>query len=95
MIKIDHAAVEDEIIKAVKEFSNKLNLEVVVDSDCSPGNIIGMSSQVLITVMGKIEEALDVSIPDTCYIFHDKVTKRQLTIKEAADKLIKIAKDGK
>jgi len=95
MVHIDYNVVEGEIIKAVKVLSSKLNVEAEINSDCSPGTIIGISSQVLITIMGQLEDALDIVIPNECYIFHDKVTHRQLTVKEAANKLIKIAKHAK
>lgn len=94
MIKIDHNVVEEEIIKVIKDLNSKLNIEAEINSACVPG-AVGFSSQVLITVMGLLEEKLGILIPNECYIFHDKVSLRKLTIEEAASKLIKIAKYAK
>lgn len=91
MVKIEHSVVENEIIKTVKGLSSLLMIDENIDADSCPGSI-GFSSQVLITIMGRLEDTLNVFIPDNIYIFHDKVTHKQLTIKEAADKLIKLAK---
>ena len=55
----------------------------------------GITSQVLVTVMGRLEKKLDVIIPDECYVFYDKKEKKQLNIKKSAEKLIKNAHYGK
>lgn len=94
MVKIDHNIVEEEIIQVITDLGSKLNIEAEINSVCIPG-VIGFSSQVLITVMGQLEEKLGIIIPNQCYIFHDKISLRKLTIEEAANKLIKTAKYAK
>jgi hypothetical protein len=91
MVSLDHTIVEDKIAKAIDETKNMLKINAVVNSDYCPGILI--PSQVLITLMGRIGRALGVMIPDNCYIFHDKKTHKQLSIREAAQKLIKVAKN--
>ncbi|MCU7549824.1 hypothetical protein OCK74_11900 [Chitinophagaceae bacterium LB-8] len=94
MTKLDNAVVEAKIIKAVDEIKNKLKIDaVVVNIEFCPGKFI--SSQILVTLMGRIADSLEVNIPENCYIFHDKKTLKQLTIKEAAQKLIKEAQNEK
>lgn len=87
MVQLAHDVVEKEIIKMIEEINNITeNLDLIIDKDFCPGNL--MMSQVLITAMVRIGRALKVTIPDNCYIFHDKKTLKQLTIKEATQKLI-------
>lgn len=94
MITLEQNYVESEIIKLVSEISTSLEIETVVDNICCPSNI-GISSQILITVMSRLESALGVVIPKSCYIFLDNKSHTQLNIQEAAKKLIKFAKNGK
>ncbi len=93
MANLDSTIVEKEIIKSVDAVRKKFKIDAVVNGDCSPGGI-GIASQVLLNVMRRLEGTLGIAIPHNCYIFHDKKTKRQLTIKEAVEKLIKNATDG-
>lgn len=92
MVEISHELVEKEIINVIKEINNQINIKEVVDADFCPGTFI--PSQVLLTQIGRIGKMLNVVIPDNCYIFHDKTTSRQLSVKEAVQKLIKEAKYG-
>lgn len=86
------SAVEAEIANTIESIKSALKIDVVIDGECCPGSII--KSQILITVMARIGKKLGVIIPNNCYIFHDKKGQKQLTIKEAAQKLIKVAKNG-
>lgn len=88
------ASVEAEIIKAVEDLNSNLKIGATVNAACCPGNV-GFASQVLLTIMSRLEDSLGIIIPHNVYIFHDKDTHQQLSIKEAANKLIKVAKDGK
>lgn len=90
-LKVD--LVENEITKAIEEINSILKIDANINISCCPGNI-GISSQILVTLMGRLEGILNVKIPDNCYIFHDRKSQKQLTIKEAAQKLIKEAIDG-
>lgn len=90
MLVIDKKIIEDEIISAIEEIGNRLKIETKIDSESIP-SFIGFTSMALITVMGVIEEKLNITIPNNCYIFIDQDSKK-LSIKEATDKLIKIAK---
>lgn len=90
MVNLNHDLVEKEIIRAVEEINNNIQqVDAVIDEDFRPGNFI--MSQVLLTAMVRIGRALGIVIPDSCYIFHDKATKTQSTIKEATQKLLKEA----
>lgn len=92
MVALQSTIVETEIIKIIDEVNcNILNVDHTVDCHYAPGDM-GISSQVLITIMGRVGSILNVSIPEDCYIFFDKKLQRQLTIKEAAQKLINEAK---
>jgi len=94
MKKLDHKIVEAEIIKAVTDLNVNLKIGAEISTTCCPGNS-GFASQVLLDLMVSLELALGVTIPLKEYIFFDKASHKQLTIKAAAEKLIKIAKDGK
>ena len=93
MVSLNVTSVEDKITKAIVETKNMLKIDGAVNSDYCPGVLI--PSQVLVTIMRRIGNALGVTIPDNCYIFHDKKTHKQLSIIEAAQKLIKEAKNEK
>mgnify|MGYP000079457201 CR=1 FL=1 len=90
MIPISEALVEKEIIKAVEDLNANMKIGAIVDSSCRPGNV-GFASQVLLTIMSRLEETLNIIIPDNVYIFHDKASHQQLSINEATKKLIKLA----
>lgn len=93
MRKLDQKTVEAVIIRAVKDLNINLKIGADVNANCSPGDIF--ASQVLVDLTPSLEEALDITIPLKEYIFFDKPSHRQLTIKEATEKLIKIVQDGK
>lgn len=94
MENLNPSVVEAELVKIIDEVNKSISTdEVDVDTNCIPGNI-GISSQILITIMGRVGNALGITIPDDCYIFYDKKNNRQLSIKEAAQKIIEKAKDG-
>jgi hypothetical protein len=93
MIQHSYELVEKEIIKTIDEINSITEkLDIVIDKDFCPGNFI--MSQVLITAMTRIGRALQITIPDSCYIFHDKKSLKQFSIKEATQKLIKEATHG-
>jgi hypothetical protein len=94
MADLDIEVVEKEIVKVVQEAADLMGVPVKVDAGCAPGGA-GISSQVLVTVMCRLEGILNVIIPDNCYIFHDRTSLRQLTIREASEKLLKVLKNGK
>lgn len=90
MLELSCETVENEIISTVKEICSTLKIVAEVDNNCIPA-FIGFSSQALITVMGRLEQKLNIIIPNNCYIFIDK-DNNKLSIEGAAKKLIKIAK---
>lgn len=94
MKDIANVDVENEIVKVVSSICKTLMIEMPIDINTCPGNIPGITSQILVTVMGKLQTFLCVTIPDNVYIFHDKKNNKQLSVKEAANKLIKTAKHG-
>jgi hypothetical protein len=93
MITLNQELVENELIKAIDEVNAAFKLGAVINRDSCP-DTIGIRSPVLITIMARVSVILEATIPDNCYIFHDKVSHSQLTIKEAAFKFIKLAKNG-
>jgi hypothetical protein len=93
MATLNQELVEEELIKAIDEINNAFKLGAVINRDCCP-DTIGIRSPVLITIMARVSFILEVTIPDNCYIFHDKITQSQLTIQEAAFKFLKLAKNG-
>lgn len=93
MIELTQTQVEDELLKIVEEVNGRLKIGGDVNVGCRPGNI-GFSSQVLVDIMIQVEGILGVNIPNNAYIFYDKSSHKQLSIKEAAKKLLKVAKNG-
>jgi len=94
MKKLTNEEVEEKIIEVVATLCKDLVVDITIDGDICPGNIPYMTSHILVTVMGRVESLLDVKIPDNVYIFYDKKNNKQLSVKEAADKLLKTAKYG-
>lgn len=96
MVKIESHIVEDAIIQEIEKLKGLSTVDANADinTDCKPG-IIGVRSQILVDITGKLEEILDIIVPNNCYIFRDSDGIRELTIREAAQKLIKIAKNAK
>ena len=93
MVNLSYGLVEKEIIRTIEEINESTeNIALLIDEDFCPGNLI--MSQILLTAMVRIGRKLDVIIPDSCYIFHDKKAKMQLSIKDATLKLIKEANYG-
>jgi len=86
--------IEKQVIKVVQEAATHMNVAMKVDSACAPG-YAGLTSQVLVTAMCRLEGILDIEIPDNCYIFHDNNSLRQLSIREASEKLWKVINKGK
>lgn len=92
MLIAENKIIEEEIISVMKEIGNRLKIDREITTESIP-SFIGFTSMALITVMGLLEEKLDITIPNSCYIFVDQDFK-QLSIKGAAAKLIKIAKNN-
>lgn len=95
MIDISQELVEKKIIEVTKEITDTLELEITLNVNSCPGLLPEVTSQVQVTIMSRLQKALNVIIPDDHYIFYDKKEKKQLDIKKAAQKLIKIAHYGK
>ena len=96
MVQIENHIVEDAIIKEIEKLRglSTVDADADINKDCKPG-IIGIRSQILVDITGKLEEILEVVIPNNCYIFRDKDGITEFTIKQAAENLIKIAKKEK
>ncbi len=96
MVKIKNQIVEEAIIQEIEKLKGLSSMDSTaeINKECKPG-IIGVRSQVLVDIMGILEKILEVVIPNNCYIFRDSDGIRELTIREAAEKLIKIAKHAK
>ncbi|MFC4213417.1 hypothetical protein ACFOWA_19650 [Pedobacter lithocola] len=87
-------AVEKTMVDTIQEIADDLGIDMNVEINSRPGSA-GISSHILVSVMAKLESILDVKIPDNCYIFHDKITLQQLSVREATQKLLKVIKRKK
>jgi hypothetical protein len=87
------AKVIEGIKTLVDEAKNAMELEGDVDEETQPGLLI--KSQVLVTIIGRLEDLLQVKIPINCYPFFDKDLNKQLSIKEAAQILLKKIEHGR
>lgn len=90
MIEISIEKLEQEVISIIQDVCKHQGIEEIVNCDFIPGNYI--MSQVLVSIFPQIEIKTDIDIPINCYIFHDNKTKKQLNIKEAVYKLLKLQK---
>lgn len=93
MVDIQSHIVEDAILQEIEKLKGLSSVEpdAEIDKLCKPG-AIGVRSQILVDIMGKLEETLGIIIPNNCYIFRDRDGITELTVRQAAEKLIKIAK---
>ncbi|HEV2482778.1 MAG TPA: hypothetical protein VGS79_24100 [Puia sp.] len=96
MISIDQQTVENAIIHEIENLKGLSNIpiEAEITKECKPG-VIGVRSQILVDIMGKLEELLSVVIPNNCYIFRERDGITELSIAQAAEKLLKNASHGK
>ena len=85
---IDFCIASKEIINVLEEVCSMLDMQHAIDIHFIPGNCI--MSQVLISITPMLEQKLNIVIPEKEYIFFDSKTKKQLTIGEATNKLLKI-----
>nr|WP_299213867.1 hypothetical protein [uncultured Allomuricauda sp.] len=81
--------IENQIKEIIEEINAETESSANITANTCPYDI-GITSQVLVSVMGTLESILEVEIPANCYIFHDKKSNKQLSIKEAALKLFTI-----
>jgi hypothetical protein len=93
MVNLAIETVEKEITNAIKDVNQRFKIGSTVDGDVCPGDSI--ASQILVTIMGRIGSKLGASIPNNVYIFYDKKSHKQLSIKEAAQKLLNAVTNGK
>lgn len=96
MVNIENHIVEEAIISEVEKLRALPSVDSTaeISKECKPGTI-GIRSQVLVDLMGRLEEILEIVIPNNCYIFRASDGIQELSIKEATEKLIKIAKHAK
>ena len=96
MVKIDIQIIEATILQEIEKLKilPSVDADAKIDKDSKPG-MIGLSSNVLVAITGFLEDILGVEIPVNCYIFRDGDGIRELNIREAAEKLQKIAKPWK
>lgn len=90
-MELDFDRVQKEITNIIDSINTNFGLGAKITATTCP-NDIGISSHIIISVMGNLEAILNISIPNSCYIFHDKKSNTHLSIKEASLKLIKMAK---
>ena len=82
--------IEKEIISVIQDVCTQQEINEIVNVNFVPGNYI--MSTVLVSVFCQIEIKTRITIPIDCYIFHDSDKKKQLNIKDAATKLLKLSK---
>ena len=84
--------IEQDVIDIVKEICDKHNIDKDVTAEFCPGNYI-MSIVLVSVAIPTIEVKTGLNIPVDCYIFYDKKKNEQLSIKNAVQKLLKVAKN--
>jgi hypothetical protein len=84
----DFDVIEAKLVEVVQGTADDMGISLKIDAGSIPG-LMGLSSHALVAAMCRVEVALDVEIPVKCYIFLDN-SLRQLTIREASEKLFKI-----
>lgn len=89
-MKLDINLVQNEITNLINDINTNFCLNAKITATTCP-NDIGISSHIIISIMGNLEAILNISIPNNCYIFHDKKSNSHLSIREASLKLIKMA----
>lgn len=83
--------IEQQVSDVIKNICHNLNIDENITIDSYPGEFI--SSVVLISMAIPVVEAVTgIEIPPECYIFYDKESRKQLSIKNAVEKLIKVSK---
>lgn len=81
---------ESQIIDIISNICHQHNITENITSDFCPGMYI--MSQVLVSIIPEIEIRTGLTVPIDCYIFHDSnKSKEQLSIKDAVNKLLKVA----
>ena len=83
------STIENEVLGYIQEVKAMLKIETPTSLDSCPGNTL--RSPVLFSVMVRIGYKLGMNIPINCYIFQDKCSKKQLSIREASKRLLKEA----
>jgi hypothetical protein len=84
---------EKDVISIIEDVCKHQEIKEIVNGNFIPGNYI--MSQVLVSIFSQIEITTGITIPIDCYIFHDGDAKKQLNIKEAVSKLLKLSKTKK
>jgi hypothetical protein len=76
----------EQVIEGFKTLFEDAKIEMGVDEkiDEETRPLVFFKSEVLVTLIGRLEDLLDIKIPENCYPFFDKEKLEQLTIKEAA-----------
>ncbi len=88
----------DQVIEGlttlIQDTKNELNIEASIDEETRPLKII--KSEVLVDIIGRLEDLLGVQIPANCYPFFDKEKCEELSIKQAAQIIMhKMKKDDR
>lgn len=96
MVSIEQDIVENAIIHEIENLKGLSNIptDTEINKESKPG-VIGVRSQILVDIMGKLEEVLNINIPNNCYIFRERDGITELSIAKAAEKLLKIATHAK
>lgn len=84
--------IEEAMMDVLTEIKEALNLDSSIHVEFCPGETI--SSDALVTAIGRLSTRLGISIPEKCYPFFDRDNHKQLSIKEAAKKIFYLVKDG-
>lgn len=82
--------IEKDVISIIQDVCAIEDINEIVNANFVPGNYL--MSQVLVSIFCQIEIKTGITIPIDCYIFHDSDKKKQLNIKDAATKLLKLSK---
>jgi hypothetical protein len=87
--------VENKLISIILDYCKILEMDIPekVNADFVPGKYI--KSHVLLTAISDISLVLDIEIPNNCYIFFDSALRKQLSIKETVQKILRVAINAK
>ncbi len=86
--------IEAEITDMILEINRRFGFNDEITANTCPRDV-GISSQILVSVISRLEDKLKIAIPSDNYIFYDKKSKSHLSIKSAAIELAKIKGHGR
>lgn len=91
MARMEINNIRDAIFNLLHEVKEDMGISDELTMDTEP-TAFGIRSQILVSVIGRLQNRLRTPIPLNCYPFYDKTSRKKLTLNEASIKLMKIIK---